>query len=144
MEDFVADDSSTQKEELRKPMRKIRPNEVMKRGVRVHVPVSIAETRISKRYDAIPSGTLYPNADEIKYLQRLLIYKGNLPVHNSMDALVAAALSYDYDEGPKLVLLNDGFLCTLFHILHTPTPVDHKITITYKIYCNCKNRITIN
>ncbi|XP_020217149.1 RNA pseudouridine synthase 3, mitochondrial isoform X5 [Cajanus cajan] len=160
MEDFVADDSSTQKEELRKPMRKIRPNEVMKRGVRVHVPVSIAETRISKRYDAIPSGTLYPNADEIKYLQRLLIYKawlslniisilyysfllvflllncmeiyfvhyilcsnvlllsaaiivlnkppklpvkGNLPVHNSMDALVAAALSYDYDEGPKLV-----------------------------------------
>nr|KYP66737.1 hypothetical protein KK1_013044 [Cajanus cajan] len=103
----------------------------MKRGVRVHVPVSIAETRISKRYDAIPSGTLYPNADEIKYLQRLLIYKawlslniisilyytaiivlnkppklpvkGNLPVHNSMDALVAAALSYDYDEGPKLV-----------------------------------------
>ncbi|XP_020217155.1 RNA pseudouridine synthase 3, mitochondrial isoform X2 [Cajanus cajan] len=197
MEDFVADDSSTQKEELRKPMRKIRPNEVMKRGVRVHVPVSIAETRISKRYDAIPSGTLYPNADEIKYLQRLLIYKawlslniisilyysfllvflllncmeiyfvhyilcsnvlllsaaiivlnkppklpvkGNLPVHNSMDALVAAALSYDYDEGPKLVLLNDGFLCTLFHILHTPTPVDHKITITYKIYCNCKNR----
>ncbi|XP_020222809.1 RNA pseudouridine synthase 3, mitochondrial isoform X1 [Cajanus cajan] len=119
MEDFVADDSSTQKEELRKPMRKIRPNEVMKRGVRVHVPVSIAETRISKRYDAIPSGTLYPNADEIKYLQRLLIYKdsaiivlnkppklpvkGNLPVHNSMDALAAAALSYDYDEGPKLV-----------------------------------------
>ncbi|TKY57942.1 RNA pseudouridine synthase 3 [Spatholobus suberectus] len=119
MEDLVADDSSTQKEELMKPMRKIRPNEVMKRGARVHVPVSIAETRISKRYDAIPSGTLYPNADEIKYLQRLVIYKdsaiivlnkppklpvkGNLPVHNSMDALAAAALSYDYDEGPKLV-----------------------------------------
>lgn len=47
----------------------------MKRGARVHVPVSICETRISKRYDAIPSGTLYPNADEIKYLQRLVIYK---------------------------------------------------------------------
>ncbi|XWS08112.1 hypothetical protein CRYUN_Cryun41cG0051400 [Craigia yunnanensis] len=29
--------------------------------------------------------------------------KGSLPVHNSMDALAAAALSYDYDEGPKLV-----------------------------------------
>ncbi|KHN37004.1 RNA pseudourine synthase 3, mitochondrial [Glycine soja] len=119
-----ADDSSTQKEEQMKPMRKIRPNEVMKRGARVHVPVSICETRISKRYDAIPSGTLYPNADEIKYLQRLVIYKaclstsdsaiivlnkppklpvkGSLPVHNSMDALAAAALSYDYDEGPKL------------------------------------------
>lgn len=26
-----------------------------------------------------------------------------MPVHNSMDALAAAALSYDYDEGPKLV-----------------------------------------
>jgi hypothetical protein len=47
----------------------------MKPGSRVHVPVSIAETRISKRYDAIPSGTLYPNADEIKYLQRLVMYK---------------------------------------------------------------------
>ncbi|KAH9668010.1 RNA pseudouridine synthase 3 [Citrus sinensis] len=29
--------------------------------------------------------------------------KGHLPVHNSMDALAAAALSYDYNEGPKLV-----------------------------------------
>jgi hypothetical protein len=47
----------------------------MKPGARVHVAVSIAETRISKRYDAIPCGTLYPNADEIKYLQRLVIYK---------------------------------------------------------------------
>lgn len=47
----------------------------MKPGARVYVPVSIAETRISKRYDAIPSGTLYPNADEIKYLQRLVMYK---------------------------------------------------------------------
>ncbi|ESW32964.1 hypothetical protein PHAVU_001G032500 [Phaseolus vulgaris] len=119
MEDEVTADSYTQKENLMKPMRKIRPNEVMKHGARVHVPVSIAETRVSKRYDAIPCGTLYPNADEIKYLQRLVIYKdsaiivlnkppklpvkGNLPVHNSMDALAAAALSYDYDEGPKLV-----------------------------------------
>ncbi|CAJ2666736.1 RNA pseudouridine synthase 3, mitochondrial-like [Trifolium pratense] len=119
MEDLITDESFSQKKELMKPMRKIRPNEVMKPGARVHVPVSIAETRISKRYDAIPCGTLYPNADEIKYLQRLVIYKdsaiimlnkppklpvkGNLPVHNSMDALAAAALSYDYEEGPKLV-----------------------------------------
>ncbi|KAE8699332.1 Mitochondrial substrate carrier family protein isoform 1 [Hibiscus syriacus] len=29
--------------------------------------------------------------------------KGSLPVHNGMDALAAAALSYDYDEGSKLV-----------------------------------------
>lgn len=91
----------------------------MKTGARIYVPVSVAETRISKRFNSIPTGTLNPNADEIEYLQRLVKYKdsaiivlnkpprlpvqGNLPVHNSMDALAAAALSYDYDEGPKLV-----------------------------------------
>lgn len=94
-------------------------NEVMKAGTRIYVPVSIVESRISKRFDPIPSGTLYPNADEIAYLQRLVMYKdsaiillnkppklpvkGNLPVHNSMDALAAAALSYDFEEGPQLV-----------------------------------------
>ncbi|XP_022131826.1 RNA pseudouridine synthase 3, mitochondrial isoform X2 [Momordica charantia] len=97
----------------------IKSNEIMETGARVHIPVSVAEMKISRRFDTIPSGTLYPNADEIKYLQRLVKYKdsaiivlnkppklpvkGNLPVHNSMDALAAAALSYDYDEGPKLV-----------------------------------------
>ncbi|PRQ58836.1 putative 23S rRNA pseudouridine(955/2504/2580) synthase [Rosa chinensis] len=102
-----------------KRLRKIRPSEVMEEGARVYVPVSIAESKISRRFDCIPSETLYPNADEIDYLQRLVKYKdsaiivlnkppklpvkGNVPVHNSMDALAAAALSYDYDEGPKLV-----------------------------------------
>ncbi|KAK4764668.1 hypothetical protein SAY86_025758 [Trapa natans] len=91
----------------------------MEAGQRVYLPVSVAESKISKRFDTIPSGTLNPNADEIDYLRRLVMYKdsaiivlnkpprlpvkGNLPVHNSMDALAAAALSYDYDEGPKLV-----------------------------------------
>ncbi|GMP92066.1 hypothetical protein CsSME_00042453 [Camellia sinensis var. sinensis] len=91
----------------------------MEVGARVYIPVSVAESRISKRFDTIPSGTLHPNADEIEYLQRLVKYKdsailvlnkppklpvkGNLPVHNSMDALAAAALSYEYDKGPKLV-----------------------------------------
>nr|XP_017215735.1 PREDICTED: RNA pseudouridine synthase 3, mitochondrial isoform X2 [Daucus carota subsp. sativus] len=100
-------------------LRKIKHSEVMKTGARIYVPVSVAETRISNRFNSIPTGTLYPNADEIEYLQRLVKYKdsaiivlnkppklpvkGNLPVHNSMDALAAAALSYDYDEGPKLV-----------------------------------------
>ncbi|KAL2933461.1 RNA pseudouridine synthase 3 mitochondrial [Bienertia sinuspersici] len=96
-------------------MRKIKHNEVMKAGAKIHVPVSIAESRISRRFDPIPCGTLCPNADEIAYLQRLdsaiivlnkppkLPVKGNLPVHNSMDALAAAALSYDYEEGPQLV-----------------------------------------
>ncbi|KAL3512440.1 hypothetical protein ACH5RR_025157 [Cinchona calisaya] len=111
--------SSENKGIQKKSMRKISHNEVMESGSVVCVPVSVAEAKISKRFDIIPSGTLYPNADEIEYLQRLVIYKdsaiivlnkppklpvkGNLPIHNSMDALAAAALSYDYDEGPKLV-----------------------------------------
>ncbi|KAH0653205.1 hypothetical protein KY289_030883 [Solanum tuberosum] len=109
----------TSKEGQTRLLRKIKHSEVMEVGARIHVPISVAETRISKRYDVIPSGTLYPNADEIAYLQRLVFYKdpailvlnkppklplkGNLPVHNSMDALAAAALSYEYDEGPRLV-----------------------------------------
>ncbi|CAH9114831.1 unnamed protein product [Cuscuta europaea] len=100
-------------------LRKIRHHEIMEMGARVYVPVSIVESKISKRFDIIPSGTLYPNADEIAYLQRLVTYKdsalivlnkppklpvkGSLPIHNSMDALAAAALSYDYDVGPRLV-----------------------------------------
>ncbi|KAL0392336.1 UNVERIFIED_CONTAM: RNA pseudouridine synthase 3, mitochondrial [Sesamum radiatum] len=100
-------------------MRKIKHSDIMEVGARVYVPVSVAESKISKRFDVIPSGTLYPNADEIEYLQRLVKYKdsailvlnkppklpvkGNLSVHNSMDALAAAALTYDYEEGPKLV-----------------------------------------
>lgn len=98
---------------------KIKHNEVMKTGSTIYVPVSVAESKISRRFDTIPSGTLCPNADEIEYLQRLVMYKdsallvlnkppkvpvkGNMAVHNSMDALAAAALCYDYDEGPKLV-----------------------------------------
>ncbi|KAL9247213.1 hypothetical protein vseg_020668 [Gypsophila vaccaria] len=112
-------DSTSFQGQKNNSMRKIKHNEVMKAGARIYVPVSIAESRISRRFDHIPCGTLYPNADEIAYLQRLVMYKdsaiivlnkppklplkGNLPVHNSMDALAAAALSYDNDEGPRLV-----------------------------------------
>ncbi|XP_044487103.1 RNA pseudouridine synthase 3, mitochondrial isoform X2 [Mangifera indica] len=119
MEGPNKDDSKIEQDGQMKPMKRIKPNEVMEVGVRIFMPVSVLENRISKRFDTIPSGTLYPNADEINYLQRLVKYKdssilvlnkppklpvkGNLPVHNSMDALAAAALSYDYDEGPKLV-----------------------------------------
>lgn len=56
----------------------IKHNEVMEAGARVYIPVSVAETKISKRFDTIPSGTLYPNADEIQYLQRLVKYKACL------------------------------------------------------------------
>ncbi|VAI74136.1 unnamed protein product [Triticum turgidum subsp. durum] len=91
----------------------------MEPGMRIHLPVSVAEAEIKKRYETIPTATLHPNRDEIEYLKRLVIYKdsailvlnkppkvpmkGNLPVHNSMDVLAAAALSYGNEEGPKLV-----------------------------------------
>ncbi|KAL8129652.1 hypothetical protein V2J09_018807 [Rumex salicifolius] len=133
------EDSSSENYDHQKSMRKIKPNEVMEAGTRIYVPVSIAESRISRRFDTIPSGTLHPNADEIKYMQRLVQYKalfydypnyicclslkihqfdssiivlnkppklpvkGNVSVHNSMDALAAAALSYGNEDGPKLV-----------------------------------------
>lgn len=87
--------------------------------MRIHLPVSVAESDIKKRYETIPTATLHPNKDEIEYLRRLVIYrdsailvlnkppkvpmKGHLPVHNSMDVLAAAALSYGSEEGPKLV-----------------------------------------
>lgn len=53
----------------------VRPNDIMEVGARVHIPVSVAESTVSKRFDVKPSATLYPNADEIEYLQRLVKYK---------------------------------------------------------------------
>ncbi|KAG7956313.1 hypothetical protein I3843_11G118100 [Carya illinoinensis] len=141
MECPCSKDSYDDEEGQMKRMRKIKHNEVMEAGARVYIPVSVAETRISKRFDTIPSGTLYPNADEIQYLQRLVKYKdyaiillnkpprlpvkGNLPVHNSMDALAAAALSYDYDEGPKLVHRLDREQSGLLLMGRTKESVDH-------------------
>lgn len=100
-------------------LKRVKHNDVMEVGMRIQVPVSVAETKITKRYDTIPTATLHPNADEIEYMRRLVIYKdsaiivlnkppkvpvkGNLPVHNSMDVLAAAALSYGNEQGPKLV-----------------------------------------
>ncbi|KAJ4845830.1 hypothetical protein Tsubulata_015045 [Turnera subulata] len=153
---------------LIKPMRKVKPGDVIEVGARMYVPVSIAESRVSRRFDTIPSATLYPNADEIKYLQRLVKYKagsnvlfplcssmanilmfycwllifqdsailvlnkppklpvkGNMPVHNSMDALAAAALCYDYDEAPKLVHRLDRESSGLLLMGRTKKSVDY-------------------
>ncbi|XP_062074576.1 RNA pseudouridine synthase 3, mitochondrial isoform X1 [Humulus lupulus] len=134
-------DSLSDKDGKANPMMKIKPNDVMEEGTRVYVPVSVAESRISRRFDTIPSGTLYPNADEIAYLQRLVHYKdsailvlnkpprmpvkGHLPVHNSMDALAAAALSYDYDEGPKLVHRLDRESSGLLLMGRTKESINH-------------------
>ncbi|XP_073011335.1 RNA pseudouridine synthase 3, mitochondrial [Typha latifolia] len=97
----------------------IKHNHAMEPGMKIHLPISVAETKIAKRYDTIPTATLHPNADEIEYMRRLVIHKdsaiivlnkppkvpvkGHLPVHNSMDVLAAAALSYGNEQGPKLV-----------------------------------------
>ncbi|CAN8233791.1 unnamed protein product [Cochlearia groenlandica] len=128
-------------EDEAKPMRKIKHNEVMQIGDKIWLPVSISETRISKRYDTIPSGTLYPNADEIAYLQRLVRYKdsaiivlnkppklpvkGNVPIHNSMDALAAAALSFGNDEGPRLVHRLDRETSGLLVMGRTKESINH-------------------
>lgn len=53
----------------------IKHSEVMEPGMRIHLPVSVAEAEIKKRYETIPTATLHPNRDEIEYLKRLVIYK---------------------------------------------------------------------
>ncbi|CAN6452642.1 unnamed protein product [Victoria cruziana] len=119
VESFDLADSPGQRNSQMPVLKMIRCNEVMGTGMKVYVPVSVCEGKVKKRYDTIPHGTLYPNADEIEYIQRLVMYKdsaiivlnkpprmpvkGNLSVHNSMDALAAAALSYGNLESPKLV-----------------------------------------
>ncbi|CAD5317599.1 Pseudouridine synthase catalytic domain superfamily [Arabidopsis suecica] len=143
-------DASREKEDGAIPMRKIKHNEVMQIGDKIWLPVSIAEMRISKRYDTIPSGTLYPNADEIAYLQRLVRFKdsaiivlnkppklpvkGNVPIHNSMDALAAAALSFGNDEGPRLVHRLDRETSGLLVMGRTKESIDylHSVFSDYK------------
>lgn len=53
----------------------IKHNDVMKPGMRIHLPVSVAEGEIKKRYETIPTATLHPNKDEIEYLRRLVMHK---------------------------------------------------------------------
>lgn len=50
-------------------------NDAMEAGMMIHLPVSVAASRIVKRYDTIPTATLNPNKDEIDYMQRLVFYK---------------------------------------------------------------------
>ncbi|KAL5079431.1 hypothetical protein RYX36_007852, partial [Vicia faba] len=103
-------------------MRKIRPNDVMKLGDRVYVPVSIAETRISKRYDAIQSGTLYLNADEINYLQRLVIYKDSAIIF--------------MNKPPNLsvkVLMNDGKTERVMLAYHSSIKPPQEVVTEYRV-----------
>lgn len=67
--------------------------------MKIYAPVSVAEAKISKRYDTIPTATLYPNADEIEYLQRLVMYK----------------VCYTFPKPPSLPLL--GGLSPCCHVV---------------------------
>lgn len=59
-----------------KPQQKlISARDVMKTGSVIYLPVTAYSSKVNKRYDPIPRGTLYPNADEIKYIRRLVLYK---------------------------------------------------------------------
>lgn len=53
----------------------IKHNDVMEPGIRIHLPVSVAEGEIKKRYETIPTATLHPNKDEIEYLRRLVVHR---------------------------------------------------------------------
>ncbi|RLN03596.1 hypothetical protein C2845_PM13G18180 [Panicum miliaceum] len=56
-------------------LKKIKYNDVMEPGMRIHLPVSVAEGEIKKRYETIPTATLHPNKDEIEYLRTLVIHR---------------------------------------------------------------------
>ena len=53
----------------------IKHNDAMEPGMRIHLPVSVAEGEVKKRYETIPTATLHPNKDEIEYLRRLVIHR---------------------------------------------------------------------
>jgi len=53
----------------------IKHNDAMEPGMRIHLPVSVAEGEIKKCYETIPTATLHPNKDEIEYLRRLVIHR---------------------------------------------------------------------
>ncbi|EPS65775.1 hypothetical protein M569_09000 [Genlisea aurea] len=124
-------------------LKRIELSHVLEVGTKVHVPVTAAEVSVSKRFDVIPSGTDHPNADEIRYLQRLdsailvlnkppklpvkreNVKQGIDSVHNSMDALAAAALSYDCEESPKLVHRLDRESSGLVMMGHNSESISH-------------------
>ena len=99
----------------------------METGARVHIPVSVAEMRVSRRFDTIPSGTLHPNADEIKYLQRLVKYKASIEfnLHSPLCCLL------------QFMYLNlHSPLCCLLQFMYLPVfyPLTYKKQLLYTWY----------
>jgi len=62
--------------------------------------------------------------------------KGHLPVHNSMDVLAAAALSYGNEEGPKLV----RSLCCLIVSLQNLVLVHYLGSLRIFVPTSCGHR----
>ncbi|KAL5981277.1 hypothetical protein ACLOJK_029198 [Asimina triloba] len=85
----------------------------MRAGMKVYIPVSVVETEISKRYDTIPSATLYPNADEIEYLQRLVIYKRLEQGANCPSRAVCTCLLYTWHKCETQGAKQAGANCSL-------------------------------
>lgn len=156
----------TRREENKPQQKLISARDIMKTGSIIYLPVTAYSSKVNKRYDPIPRGTLYPNADEIKYIRRLVLYKdpailllnkppqlpvqGSLDVHNSMDALAAAALSYDYQEGPKLVhrldressgILVMGRTQESIELLHTLFQENTDAACTPKDFTHCQRTV---
>uniref|UniRef100_A0A0D3H8K8 Uncharacterized protein n=1 Tax=Oryza barthii TaxID=65489 RepID=A0A0D3H8K8_9ORYZ len=76
-------------------LKKIKHNDVMEPGMRIHLPVSVAEGEIRDEIEKAchPQGNQFSDSAILVLNKPTKVpMKGNLPVHNSMDVLAAAAL----------------------------------------------------
>ncbi|XP_050377127.1 RNA pseudouridine synthase 3, mitochondrial isoform X2 [Argentina anserina] len=134
-------ESSIGKEGQVKRMRKIRPSEVMEEGARVYVPVSIAESKVSRRFDCIPSETLYPNADEIDYLQRLVKYKDSaIIVLNKPPKLPVKVHRLDRESSGLLLMGRTKESVSLLQSLYTDTNIGKSSCRAWNYACRAKSQ----
>lgn len=121
MECLKHTDSSSQfQQDMQKlQLKRVSAAEIMKPGTKLYLPGTVCKTKAPKKDSPVRVETFSPNANEIEYLRSLEIYKdpaiivlnkppglpvqGGPGIRKSMDVLVAAALRYDYKEGPRLV-----------------------------------------
>ncbi|XLS97640.1 hypothetical protein HN51_040375, partial [Arachis hypogaea] len=85
-------------------------------------PCANCQARIFKRYDAIPSGTLYPNADEIKYLQRLVIHKACLASNVKIILFYNFLLLFSFFKCMAIYFI-DCMLCSMYYSKDSATMV---------------------
>lgn len=111
--------SQFQQDEQKLQLKRVSADKMMEPGTKLYLPGTVCKAKSPKKDSPVKKETFSPNADEIEYLQSLEIYKDSaiivlnkppgLPVQGgpgirkSVDVLAAAALRYDYKEGPRLV-----------------------------------------